>query len=467
MDLPSLDEEMAGIRERAKQAEYAEKFGAGAGGANPMASRVQGAGEALAASPLGQVGEKLRDTVEWVKRLPKNVTLGVMDAAVNTANFVADVWDKTGEASLIPNDSNLQDPAHPGMTYNESQMLRRREASDDKPEFNTEDAYNAWRDTLRSDDHLSDSLTQGVAQFAVPFMAWSRAARVSQGGTLFAKAGRAVAAESATLATAYAPHDPRIADLAELGRHSEGKLGDALRTISPDGSLVNDYINYMTERDGETAMEGRFKNTVDGLVGSAATAALIKSGATALKAARNLPGVIASRELKGPRAKQRGSLDLSLVSSEPRHVPLGNVADSHTNSVLDGEFVVPGSQVLTVNAGGKPAGFIAFKEAEDGSLQINRTKVADENRGQGLGKKLLMDALDYADKVGRPLTSDTSVTVAQLRVYEALQRAGKIKVTYSDPASVQAALAAADPRVPVKGKGGKPVVTKIERVTQE
>jgi predicted GNAT family acetyltransferase len=159
-------------------------------------------------------------------------------------------------------------------------------------------------------------------------------------------------------------------------------------------------------------------------------------------------------------------LDLSLVDSQPRHVPLGNLADSHTGSILDGEFVVPGSQVITANVKDKPAGFIAFKEADDGSLQINRVKVADENRGQGLGKKLLMDALDYAEKAGRPLVSDNTVTVSQLRVYEALQKAGKIKVTYSDPAAVEAALKAADPRVPVKGKGGKPVVTKIERVKE-
>jgi len=133
--------------------------------------------------------------------------------------------------------------------------------------------------------------------------------------------------------------------------------------------------------------------------------------------------------------------------------------------VLDNEFVVPGSQILTANVKGKPAGFIAFKEAEDGSLQINRAKVADEHRGQGLGKKLLLDALDYAEKVGRPLSSDNTVTVAQLRVYAALEKAGKIKVTYSDPAAVQAALTSGDARVPVKGKGGKPVAT-IERVKE-
>jgi predicted GNAT family acetyltransferase len=461
MDLPSLDEELAGIRDRAKQAELAEKFGAGAAGTAPGMPDVQGAVGALADSPLGKMGEKLRDTVGWVKRLPKNVGLGMLDAAVNTANFVNDALDTAGD-HLSPEDKSpaaLRDKAE--LDYQDAAYAQAKGLVD--PEV----AYRGWRDTLRSDDHLSDSLTQGVAQFAIPFMAWSRAAGVANAGSKLATVTRASAAEAATLATAYAPHDPRIADLAELGRHSEGRLGDALRTISPDGSLVNDYINYMTERDGETAMEGRFKNTIDGLVGSAATAALLKTGATALKAARNAPEVIGGAQLKGPLAKQKGMLDLSLVDSEPRHVPLGNVADSHTGSVLDGEFVVPGSQVLTAKADGKPVGFIAFKEADDGSLQINRTKVADENRGQGLGKKLLMDALDYAEKVGRPLTSDTSVTVAQLRVYEALQRAGKIKVTYSDPTSVQAALATADPRVPVKGKGGKPVVTKIERVSQE
>jgi hypothetical protein len=75
----------------------------------------------------------------------------------------------------------------------------------------------------------------------------------------------------------------------------KGRLGDALNTIAPDGSLVNAYINYMTDRSDEGEAEGRFKNVLDQLLLSASGAALIKSGALAMKAGRNLPAYVPRR----------------------------------------------------------------------------------------------------------------------------------------------------------------------------
>jgi ribosomal protein S18 acetylase RimI-like enzyme len=425
-----------------------------AGGSSTGASQMAGAGRAGAA------------TVGWVKNLPKNLAKGTLDAAVNTLRTASDLADTFADLHTVPDDSELPDPANPGLTMEQGQQARLRDEADDA-HLDADVAYDKWRMSLNENDDLSDSITQGIAQFSVPFTAWTKAMGGLQGLKTMQKVLKLGVAEGTTAATAWAPHDGRLADLVDMGRQSETKFGEALNAVTPDGSLMNAYIDYMTERDGESAMEGRFKNAVDSLAGSAVVAGFIKTAGLTFRAARNLPDALKQNPVRpGSLKSQKGNLNLSLMDDEPRHVPLGNVTDSHTGSVLDDEFVVPGSQVITVKNGDKPAGFIAFKEADDGSLQINRAKVAAESQGQGLGKKLLLEALTYAEKVGRQLTSDTSVTVAQLRVYEALQRKGKIKVTYSDPAAVEAALKTADARVPVRGKGGKPVVTSIERIKE-
>jgi hypothetical protein len=61
-----------------------------------------------------------------------------------------------------------------------------------------------------------------------------------------------------------------------------------MRAVAPDDGLVTAYIDYMTNRDGETEAQGRFKNIVDNLTLTAALGGLIKSGAFGLKLGRQV-----------------------------------------------------------------------------------------------------------------------------------------------------------------------------------
>lgn len=135
-----------------------------------------------------------------------------------------------------------------------------------------------FRDAVAvKDPTLADNLTQGVAQLALPFAGFSRAVAGLHGLANMAVAG------GLTDATALGPHDMRLADLISLGRHTEGKLGDALRTLAPDGGALNGYINYLTDRGNESEAEGRFKNVLDGFGANLIATPLIHSAAMVLK----------------------------------------------------------------------------------------------------------------------------------------------------------------------------------------
>jgi hypothetical protein len=135
-----------------------------------------------------------------------------------------------------------------------------------------------FRDAVAvQDPTLADKLTQNVAQLAIPFMGYSRLLAGLHGFAL------ATAAGAATDATALGPHDGRLADLMALGRHTEGKFGDVLRAIAPDGSAVNAYINYLTDRSDESEAEGRFKNVLDGFGANMIATPLLHTVGSVLK----------------------------------------------------------------------------------------------------------------------------------------------------------------------------------------
>lgn len=146
----------------------------------------------------------------------------------------------------------------------------------------------------------SDEITQGVSQFALPFMAWTKLlGGVSAGGKLMSM-GRAVAADAATSMTVLQPHDPRMADLVALGKQSEGQLGQVLNTIAPDGSLINKYIDYMTDRTNESEAAGRLKNALDSFTMGAAVTGVLESGIVGMKLGRQ---VLESQPRVGPGAQ--------------------------------------------------------------------------------------------------------------------------------------------------------------------
>lgn len=212
-------------------------------------------------------------TLDTLMNLPRNAGVGVWKAALNTANTLSDVGGKAME--LVG--------ADPQPTL-----------AEEYPDFWK--AANDFADTasyIRSDGpfgikiegggKVEDDLTQGVAQFAVPFGGWLKAVN---GLKVASPLVKGLIAEGATTATAYQPHDARVADLVQMGRSLDNRFGNVLRQLSPDGSLANKYIDWMTNRKGEGEWEGRFKNAVDSLVPTAVIAGLVKAAGSARRSAQ-------------------------------------------------------------------------------------------------------------------------------------------------------------------------------------
>lgn len=127
--------------------------------------------------------------------------------------------------------------------------------------------------------------------------------------------------------------------------------------------------------------------------------------------------------------------------------------------LIKDQAIEPGSVVISTDKSTDPRGFLSMLPKGD-TLQIRRATLKPEYQAKGLGKDLLMAAADHAASTGKNLVSDESVTVAQLRVYESLKKAGKLKFNYTDPKAVSEALRDASAGTPVKTPGGS-VVTDI------
>lgn len=91
--------------------------------------------------------------------------------------------------------------------------------------------------------------------------------------------------------------------------------------------------------------------------------------------------------------------------------------------------------ILQAKDEGKTVGTIISQQRGD-VMQIAWTMVDLAMRGKRIGQQLLMSAIRTANKKGFELISDTSVSVAQLRVYESLRKKGQLVVEYSDPVAV-------------------------------
>lgn len=230
------------------------------------------------ASPAPQ--QQTSGLQHWFQDLPQNVGSGLITAAVNTADAMhsglryVDQKAKEAHKALGGESADAQTRADQGEAPETPEYATVRNAVNDFKQ--------KYVDVPNPD--MSDNITQGVAQFAIPFLGWSKAVSVVGGVGKLAAAGRTLLAESATASTVMAPHDGRFADMLDLGRHTEGKFADALNAISPDGSLVNNYINWMTaDKDSEGEFEGRAKNILDTIAGGAVLSPLIHAGFGMLK----------------------------------------------------------------------------------------------------------------------------------------------------------------------------------------
>lgn len=209
----------------------------------------------------------------WIRRLPKNIGVGLYRAALNTIETMDDVFE--AGSPLVPT------------------RLGDRESEDVSPPLQTLfpgvfEAAHDFADEAEQSNTFSDDITQGIAQFVIPFTSYLKALGGIKNIPTLAKAVRLVLAEGFTAASAFEAHEGRVADVVEMGRQMENDFGALLNKVSPHGSLANAYINWMTDRENESQMKGRFKNAVDSLVVTGGIVTVLKATGTALKTSRKL-----------------------------------------------------------------------------------------------------------------------------------------------------------------------------------
>lgn len=281
-----------------------------------------GAQSAMADSPIGA----------FIRNVPQNVTGGVLDAAIATADKLntLDKWLAT------PADVVAHNVAHP-----ESQVKNTEELPGIIPSAEL-DAVRAWRESVRPNgENMGDTVAQGIAQFAVPFTAFARVFGLSTKLGFMSNIGRAAGADIAATTVSMPSHSARgSTELLELGRKSETDFGAVLREVAPDDGLVTRYINWMNDTTNESALEGEFKNSLDTLSLSGATTGLIKTAATTFKAARGLTGAALS-ELGGAgpvgAGAQRGMINFHGSRHELPPTPGNQLGEFDLSKVGTGE----------------------------------------------------------------------------------------------------------------------------------
>lgn len=226
---------------------------------------------------MTSVGRASTNTLDWAvsaadsinvmrDRAAHDIGAGIITGATNIADTAGSAITSSGKGLAA-----AEDPAHAEDA--EEGSLPTSPIWD-----HAKGAILDFRDAVAvKDPTLSDNLLQGAAQLAVPFAGYSRAMAGVHGFANLVFAG------GLTDATALGPHDPRMADLIALGRHTEGKFGEVLRTLAPDGGAVNAYINYLTDRGDETEAVGRFKNVLDGFGANMVVTPLLHAVAAGLK----------------------------------------------------------------------------------------------------------------------------------------------------------------------------------------
>jgi hypothetical protein len=277
----------------------------------------------------------------WLTNLPANVNTGILDAAVQTADAMKSGFhtlvngiEGTTNYEIPDAQARAMDAAGIPRGAKAGQPLLHPEAKDPFDDIygHARAAVVDFRDYLAVGSSASgqaasgaDKVTQSLAQFAVPFTGYSR----MLGG--MNALGKATIAGAVTGGTAFDPHSQRLSDIVQLERHTEGKFADALNAASPDGSLLNSYINWQTNRDDESEGSGRFKNAVDTIVQNVALTPLFMAGASVLKAGTEgirraaVAGATSTADLVKPPPIGQELTDMSL-SPEDRAARRADVA---------------------------------------------------------------------------------------------------------------------------------------------
>lgn len=235
--------------------------------------------ENIKTSMAGAVGVQDRSkgagrALDFLLDAPKNIGVGAYRALVNTIDTA---WDFQAEFA----ESLTKDPAAPAGQQGGVKVPSLTEAFPDlmKNVYGLADQWSAG-------NQPEDDVMEGIAQFTLPFAGWLKAFGGMGAATKAATVVKAAAAEAVTAASAFDPHEGRFADLLQMGRQLDNRFGEVLRRLSPDGSLVARYIDYMTNRENEGEWHGRFKNAVDSLATTAAIAGFVKAAGKTYKKTR-------------------------------------------------------------------------------------------------------------------------------------------------------------------------------------
>jgi hypothetical protein len=253
-----------------------------------------------AAEQAGEVFGNYQD------RGARDAISGLVKGAVNAADGAKAFIAASGKGL-----ADAADPAHASGGVGADADAREDAAADPvTPMYNTaRAAVMGVRDAIAvKDPSVADSLLEGAGQLMPSFLMFSRVvgsigglAELGAGGGLTARAAggaaRFVAADTPNTLVAQGPHDPRLADTVQLLRHSEGKFGDLLRAVAPDGSLQNRYIDYLADHSDETAAEGRFKNVLDSYGAGAAITGVMHTAGSVFKQGYNALHFMASKGL--------------------------------------------------------------------------------------------------------------------------------------------------------------------------
>jgi hypothetical protein len=362
---------------------------------------------------------------EAATRVGRDVAAGTADAAASTGDAVAGLGrmvESNFSRSVRAVENPVQANEDAALSHTESQdptMAARMKTVEGDPAPAAPPPSSIWsharsaildfRDAVAvKDPNLVDGLTQNVAQLAIPFAGYSKAlagvhdaaiaASTTQefGGYLLASAKQdlgklarnVIAPGAVTDATALQPHQARFADTLALGRHTETKLGDVLNAIAPDGSAMNAYINYLSDRSNESEAEGRFKNVIDGFGVNMIATPLLTAAASTLK-----QGTAGLRYLIDNGATSAGDFPRPAQATQAGKIVFHGTP--HDFDEFDNSKIGTGEGAQAYGHGL----YFAENPATAGHYQQMLTKNASPNGSLGMR---MQDARDLVAKAGSP-----------------------------------------------------------------
>jgi predicted GNAT family acetyltransferase len=267
-----------------------------------------------------------------------------------------------------------------------------------------------------------DRPDSGLGQMSSGFLQWGIVFAATRKAGLGNIAGSVVADF-----TAFDPHEARLADLAAT-------LGEGNPVFD------NAFTQFMSADPSDTAIEGRLKNAVEGLLIGGAIE-------TSMAGFRWLRGYRAAKQAAGARELK----DIDTLTPQGPDVPVREVDDNITTARLPDDA----GNIQTVSRGD--------------NLQVIHSEVADKLQGTGLGKQLYDDAIDQAETAGRRLVSDTEVSESAARVWESMARRGDdiVDQRVTNPDNVIREVNAGDGSVTFKTKNGTPLFERVKGATDD